>query len=58
LSSFCPTGREYAPRPENRAHYDRLYEQFLRAFQANFPIFEALNPVIRTATPMKEHADA
>jgi xylulokinase len=35
--------RTYEPRPDTRETYDRLFEQFLAAFEQNRPIFEALN---------------
>lgn len=35
--------RTYRAQPENRGVYDRLFEQFLAAFEQNRPIFEALN---------------
>jgi len=43
VDKFSPVRREYAPRPEHRETYDRLYEQFLCSLRSNAPIFEALN---------------
>ncbi len=43
LPGLCRVRRTYEPRPQNRDVYDRLFEQFLRAFDQNRPIFDALN---------------
>jgi xylulokinase len=43
LPSLCHVRRTYEPRPENREIYDRLFEQFVAAFEQNRPIFDALN---------------
>jgi xylulokinase len=34
---------QHAPNPEHRARYDVLLHQFVAAFEANRPIFAALN---------------
>jgi len=43
IDDFCPIRRHYAPRPAIRDVYARLFEQFVRAYEQNRPIFEALN---------------
>ena len=43
LDRFCPLARSFAPRAEAREIYDRLFTQFLAAFEQNRPIFESLN---------------
>jgi xylulokinase len=43
VDKICKIGHTYQPRPENRDIYDRLFEQFVAAWDQNRPIFEALN---------------
>ncbi len=43
ISNLCPIKQVYEPKPENRAVYDRLFEQFVAAYERNAPIFAALN---------------
>ncbi len=43
IDRICPVRRVFEPRPGTRDIYDRLFEQFLRAFEQNRPIYEALN---------------
>lgn len=40
---ICKIAHTYHPKPENREVYDRLFEQFVAAWDQNRPIFEALN---------------
>ena len=43
VDKICKIGHTYQPKPENRNTYDRLFEQFVAAWDQNRPIFEALN---------------
>jgi xylulokinase len=43
IDQHCRIARTYEPRPEHRARYDGLFEQFVAAWDRNRPIFEALN---------------
>ncbi len=43
VDKVCRIGQTYHPKPENRDTYDRLFEQFVVAWDQNRPIFEALN---------------
>ncbi|MBW2244939.1 MAG: FGGY-family carbohydrate kinase [Deltaproteobacteria bacterium] len=43
IEQHCPIHRTYEPRPESQQTYERMFEQFVRAFEQNLPIFEALN---------------
>jgi xylulokinase len=43
VDRLCPIKRRYEPRAAHRATYDRLFAQFVAAFEQNRPIFEALN---------------
>jgi len=43
IQKFCRVANTYEPKPENRDVYERLFEQFVRAFDQTRPIFEALN---------------
>lgn len=43
VDRVCRIGHSYRPKPENRDVYDRLFEQFVAAWDQNRPIFEALN---------------
>jgi xylulokinase len=43
IGKLCRIKRRYDPRPEHRALYDKLFTQFVAAFEQNRPIFEALN---------------
>jgi hypothetical protein len=43
IDRFCPVARSFEPRPEAREVYERLFPQFLAAFEQNRPIFETLN---------------
>jgi len=43
IDRFCPTKRRYEPRPKEQDVYARLFEQFVRAYEQNRPIFETLN---------------
>ncbi|MCP5060725.1 MAG: carbohydrate kinase [bacterium] len=43
IEEHCPIRRTYHPRPESQHTYERMFEQFVRAFEQNLPIFEALN---------------
>jgi xylulokinase len=43
IGKLCRIKRRYQPRPQHREMYDKLFMQFLAAFQQNRPIFEALN---------------
>jgi xylulokinase len=42
LRELLRVRRSYEPRPETREVYDRLFEQFVAAFNQNRPLFEAL----------------
>jgi len=43
VEKVCRIGHTYHPKSENRDIYDRLFEQFVAAWDQNRPIFEALN---------------
>lgn len=43
VDRFCRVARTHEPRPEHRERYDRLFEQFVAAWDRTRPIFEALN---------------
>jgi xylulokinase len=43
FSKMFPVKRSYEPRPATRETYDRLFDQFLAAFERNRPIFDTLN---------------
>jgi xylulokinase len=43
IGKLCRIKRRYQPQPQHREMYDKLFTQFLAAFQQNRPIFEALN---------------
>ena len=43
IGKLCRIKRRYQPRPQQREMYDKMFTQFLAAFQQNRPIFEALN---------------
>jgi len=43
VERVCRIGQTHHPKPENREVYDRLFEQFVAAWDQNRPIFEALN---------------
>jgi xylulokinase len=43
VDKVCRIAHTYHPKPENRDVYDRLFEQFVAAWDQNRPIFEALN---------------
>ena len=43
IDKLCRIKRRYAPRREHRELYDKLFTQFVAAFEQNRPIFEALN---------------
>jgi xylulokinase len=43
VDKLCRIANVYHPKPENRALYDLLFEQFVAAWDRNRPIFEALN---------------
>jgi xylulokinase len=43
VDRFCPARRSFEPRSETRTVYERLFAQFLNAFERNREIFEALN---------------
>jgi xylulokinase len=43
IGQICPIARTYEPRPESQQVYERLFEQFVLAFERTRPIFEALN---------------
>jgi len=43
IDRFCPIRKRYEPRAETRDVYRRLFEQFVRAYEQNRPIFESLN---------------
>ena len=43
IGKLCRIKRRYTPRPDHRATYDKLFSQFLAAFEQNRPIFEVLN---------------
>jgi xylulokinase len=43
FADVFPVKRSYESRPETRAIYDQLFEQFLAAFERNRPIFDTLN---------------
>jgi xylulokinase len=43
LDRFCPLVGTFAPRAPAREVYDRIFPQFLAAFEQNRPIFENLN---------------
>jgi len=43
IGKLCRIKRRYQPQSQHREMYDKLFTQFLAAFQQNRPIFEALN---------------
>jgi hypothetical protein len=43
VDRVCRIAHTYLPKPKNRDTYDRLFEQFVAAWDQNRPIFEALN---------------
>ncbi len=43
IDKLCRIKRRYAPRRELRDVYDKLFAQFVAAFEQNRPIYEALN---------------
>jgi xylulokinase len=43
IEQLCPIARTYEPKPESQQVYERLFEQFVAAFEQTRPIFEALN---------------
>jgi len=43
IGSLCRVRRHFEPRPAFRDRYDRMFTQFLAAFEQNRPIFDALN---------------
>jgi xylulokinase len=45
---LVPIKRVFEPRPEHGPVYDRVFEQFKRAFKNNRPIFRALNATEKT----------
>lgn len=53
IDSFCPIKASYEPRTETRDVYRRLFEQFVRAFEQNRPVYEQLN-----AEPWPEEVSA
>lgn len=44
LDAQVPDRARFDPRPEHGERYRQLFEQYVRAFRANRPIFHALNP--------------
>jgi len=43
IGNICRIKRRYSPRHEVRETYDKLFAQFVAAFEQNRPIFESLN---------------
>ena len=43
VERLCPIARTYEPRRESQKTYERLFEQFVLAFEQTRPIFEALD---------------
>jgi xylulokinase len=43
IGTLCRIKRRYEPRPQHHEIYDKMFTQFVAAFQQNRPIFEALN---------------
>jgi xylulokinase len=43
FEALIPIKRVYTPRPETKATYDALFEQFVAAFKHNRPIIQALS---------------
>jgi xylulokinase len=43
IGSLLAIEREHVPAAESHDEYQRLFEQFVHAFEQNRPIFEALN---------------
>ena len=43
IDRFCTVKHGYEPRPKQRDLYAELFEQFVRAYEQNKPIFEKLN---------------
>ena len=51
IDRFCPTRRRYEPDPERTGLYTRLFEQFVKAYEQNRSICEALNGDPALAAP-------
>ncbi len=43
VDEFCPVADTFAPRPETRDTYDRMFEQFRDLFERLSPVFHNLN---------------
>lgn len=43
IDAFCPIRKRYEPRADAVATYDRMFAQFVRAFEHTAPLYEELN---------------